>query len=180
MTTCITMASTSACRQNFHEESEKALNKQINLELYASHVYLTIAANFDRDDVALKGFHKWFKKQSDEEREHAEKLIKYQNKRGGRLLMETIEGPPPRSNWDSPLLALQFALFLEKKVNQSLLDLHKLASSREDPHLCDYLESEFLTEQVESMKEIADMITNLQRVGDGLGTYIFDRDLESS
>lgn len=36
------MASTSACRQNFHEEVELALNKQINLELYASHVYLTM------------------------------------------------------------------------------------------------------------------------------------------
>lgn len=38
------MASTSACRQNFHEEVELALNKQINLELYASHVYLTIVS----------------------------------------------------------------------------------------------------------------------------------------
>jgi len=38
------MASTSACRQNFHEEVELALNKQINLELYASHVYLTMVS----------------------------------------------------------------------------------------------------------------------------------------
>jgi ferritin len=26
-------------RQNFHEESEAAINKQINMELYASYVY---------------------------------------------------------------------------------------------------------------------------------------------
>ena len=28
-----------AIRQNYHEESEAAINKQINMELYASYVY---------------------------------------------------------------------------------------------------------------------------------------------
>ena len=46
---------------------------------------------FDRDDVALKGFHKMFKESSDEEREHAEKLMKYQNKRGGRIVLQPIQ-----------------------------------------------------------------------------------------
>ena len=36
------------------------------------------AAYFDRDDVALQGFAKRFRENSDEEREHAQKLIKYQ------------------------------------------------------------------------------------------------------
>ena len=36
------------------------------------------AAYFDRDDVALKGFAKRFCENSDEEREHAQKLINYQ------------------------------------------------------------------------------------------------------
>lgn len=31
--------STSAVRQNFHPDCEAAVNKQINLELYASYVY---------------------------------------------------------------------------------------------------------------------------------------------
>jgi len=46
---------------------------------------------FDRDDVALKGFHKFFKKSSEEEREHAEKMMKYQNSRGGRLVLQPID-----------------------------------------------------------------------------------------
>ena len=46
---------------------------------------------FDRDDVALKGFHKFFKESSDEEREHAEKFMKYQNMRGGRVVLQTIQ-----------------------------------------------------------------------------------------
>jgi ferritin heavy chain len=50
-----------------------------------------------------------------------------------------------------------------------------LSSSR-DPHLSDYLEGEFLDEQVKSIKEYADYITNLKRVGTGLGEYIFDKE----
>lgn len=46
--------------------------------------------HFDRDDVALYGFAKFFKKLSDEEREHAEKLMKYQNRRGGRVVFQDV------------------------------------------------------------------------------------------
>ncbi|WP_411026707.1 ferritin family protein, partial [Salmonella sp. s54395] len=72
----------SQCRQNYHEVCEAGVNKQINLELYASYTYQSIAYYFDRDDVALPGAHKYFKKASEEEREHAEKLMKFQNQRG--------------------------------------------------------------------------------------------------
>lgn len=34
----------SLVRQNFHEECEDALNKQINVELYASYVYLSMVS----------------------------------------------------------------------------------------------------------------------------------------
>jgi len=39
------------------------------------------------------------------------------------------------------------------------------------------VEGEFLVEQVESMKEISDMITQLKRAGPGLGEYMFDKEL---
>lgn len=32
----------SLCRQNYHEECEAGINKQINLELYASYVYMSM------------------------------------------------------------------------------------------------------------------------------------------
>ena len=107
----------SLCRQNYHEECEAAVNKQVNLELYASYVYLSMAYHFDRDDVALKGFHEYFKKQSDEEREHAERLMKFQNERGGRLVLQDLKRPA-RDNWGSGLDAMEAALELEKNVNQ--------------------------------------------------------------
>lgn len=115
---------------------------------------------------------------SEEEHEHSQKLIKYQNLRGGRVVFNPVS-EPTEQEFASPLLALEFALSFEKKLNQSLLDLHKLATERTDPHLCDYLEEHFLKEQVETIHKIAKLHTNLTRVGDGLGVFLFDKDLQS-
>ena len=104
------------------------------------------ASFFDRDDVAFPGMHAFFKKASDEEREHAQKLMKFQNQRGGRVVLQPIM-KPAQDHWGSPLLAARSALELEKSVNQSLLDLHKVADSHGDAQMCDFIESEFLTEQ---------------------------------
>ena len=169
------MASTSITRQNYHEESEAAVNKQINMEFTASYIYHAMAFHFDRDDVALPGFTKFFKKCSEEEREHAEKLMKFQNQRGGRIVLADIKHPP-RVEWGSGLEAMIDAHALEKRVNESLLALHKVADSHNDAHMCDFIESTYLTEQVEAIKELSDYITQLKRVGSGLGEYMFDKE----
>lgn len=54
----------------------------------------TQAFYFSRDDVALPGFAHFFKENSDEEREHADKLLSFQNKRGGRILLQDIKVSP--------------------------------------------------------------------------------------
>lgn len=163
------------CRQNYDTENEAGVNKQINLELYASYVYHSMAFYFDRDDVALPGFSKYFKKASEEEREHAEKLMKFQNKRGGRIVLQNIS-KPERDEWGTGLDAMQAALALEKNVNQALLDLHKIADSHGDAQMCDFIENEFLSEQVDAIKELSDHVTNLKRVGPGMGEYLFDKE----
>lgn len=167
----------SLVRQNFHELCEEAINKQINLELHASYVYLSMAYYFDRCDVALPGHREYFKKASNEEREHAMKFMTYQNKRGGNIVLTDIEKPQQAASWGSAKNAMSEALKLEKMVNQKLLELHALASEHNDPNLLDFLETEFLEEQVDSIKEIADHVTNLERVGEGLGVYMFDKHL---
>jgi hypothetical protein len=43
------------CYSNYHEDNEGLINRQINLELYASYAYMALAHHFDRSDVALKG-----------------------------------------------------------------------------------------------------------------------------
>ena len=60
-------------------------------ELSASYVYLSLCGHFERDDVALKGFAQFFKKNSDEERDHAQKLINYQNLRGGKVVLGDVK-----------------------------------------------------------------------------------------
>jgi len=162
-------------RQNYHEEAEAGVNRQINLELYASYVYQSMSFYFDRDDVALKGFGKFFKKASDEEREHAEKLMKYQNQRGGRILLQDIK-KPDRDEWGTGLESMTVALSLEKNVNQSLIDLHATADKNNDYQMADFIESNYLTEQVEAIKELSDYVTQLKRVGPGLGEYMFDKE----
>ncbi|KAG8509731.1 Ferritin heavy chain [Galemys pyrenaicus] len=172
-----TTASHSQVRQNYHQDSEAAINRQINLELYASYVYLSMSYYFDRDDVALKNFAKYFLHQSHEEREHAEKLMKLQNQRGGRIFLQDIK-KPDRDDWENGLNAMECALHLEKSVNQSLLELHKLATDKNDPHLCDFLETHYLDEQVKSIKELGDHVTNLRRMGapeSGMAEYLFDK-----
>nr|AFM88928.1 Ferritin heavy chain, oocyte isoform [Callorhinchus milii] len=167
----------SQVRQNYHPDCEAAVSRQINLELYASYVYLTMSYYFDRDDIALKNFAKFFQEQSHEEREHAERLMKLQNQRGGRVLLQDVK-KPDRDEWGNGLVAMECSLELEKSVNQSLLELHKLATERNDPHLCDFLETHFLDEQVKSIKQLGDYVTNLRRLGapeNGMAEYLFDK-----
>ena len=42
---------------------------------------------------------------------------------------------PDRDEWGSAVEALDCSLQLEKSVNQSLLDVHKIASEHGDPHV---------------------------------------------
>uniref|UniRef100_A0A8C7IPX8 Ferritin n=1 Tax=Oncorhynchus kisutch TaxID=8019 RepID=A0A8C7IPX8_ONCKI len=167
----------SQIRQNYHHDCEAAINRMINLEMFASYTYTSMAFYFSRDDVALRGFAHFFKENSDEEREHADKLLSFQNKRGGRILLQDIK-KPERDEWGNGLEAMQCALQLEKNVNQALLDLHKIASDKVDPHLCDFLETHYLNEQVEAIKKLGDHITNLTKmdaVKNKMGEYLFDK-----
>jgi ferritin len=65
----------------------------------------------------LRGFSQFFKKIAEEENEHAQKLIKYQNFRGGRAVSNDVS-TPAEHEWASPQAAIEFALNLEKKVNE--------------------------------------------------------------
>ncbi|GMI71440.1 hypothetical protein HRI_000813300 [Hibiscus trionum] len=168
----------SLCRQKYAEECEAAVNEQINVEYNVSYVYHSLYAYFDRDNVALKGLAKFFKESSEEEREHAEKLMEYQNKRGGRVKLHSILTPP--SEFDhaekgDALYAMELALSLEKLTNEKLLSLHNVAGQNNDPQMADFIESVFLSEQVEAIKKISEYVSQLRRVGKGHGVWHFDQ-----
>merc|ERR1712212_887474 len=135
---------------NCQEDCEALINKQINMEFYASYVYLSMSSYFNRDDQALPGFAAHFAKESEEERQHGMKLMAYQSKRGGRCVFQDI-AKPVSMEWGTCLEAMEAALELEKMVNQSLLELTKAAENKGDSHLSDFVD-EFLEEQVASIK----------------------------
>lgn len=61
--------------------------------------------------------HWYFKKSSDEERGHAMKFMRYQNKRGGRIVLTDIKAPE-KKEWGTAEEAMSAALALERHVNQ--------------------------------------------------------------
>ena len=169
---------TSRCRQNFAESVESGINAQINMELSASYAYQAMAVYFSHDSVALPGLAKHFAHEADEERSHALKFVDYMTKRGGKVIFSSIAAP--QMDLKSAKNAIEEAIKMEKDVNASLLRLHAMAGEAGDAHLSDFIESEFLEDQVDTLKELADMLTQLERCGcDGLGLYLFDQKLSS-
>ncbi|XP_059597403.1 ferritin-3, chloroplastic isoform X1 [Vitis vinifera] len=167
-----TVPQESLSRHKYTNDCESAINEQINVEYNVSYAYHAMYAYFDRDNVALKGLANFFKESSLEEREHAEKLMEYQNKRGGKVKLQSIL--MPHSEFDHPekgdaLHAMELALSLEKLTNEKLLHLHSIADRSNDPQLADFIESEFLIEQVEAIKKISEYVAQLRRVGKGHG-----------
>lgn len=97
--------------------------------------------------MALPGATAFFKNQSVEERGHAQKLIDYQNDRGGVVVLYELKviqsnqrtcdivciQAPKKQEFGSLLEAFQDAVILEQANNQALLRLHILASDKNDP-----------------------------------------------
>lgn len=73
---------------DLHDEIVETINTQINIEYNISYVYHAIHCYFDRDGISLPGLAAHFLQESVAEREHAQKLIKYLNKRGGKVVLK--------------------------------------------------------------------------------------------
>uniref|UniRef100_A0A674IR64 Ferritin n=1 Tax=Terrapene triunguis TaxID=2587831 RepID=A0A674IR64_9SAUR len=73
----------SQIRQNYDPESEAGTNRLVNQLLRASYSYQSLGYFFNRDDVALAHFFEFFRHLSGEKREQAERLLGFQNRRGG-------------------------------------------------------------------------------------------------
>lgn len=171
----------SFARVNFQETCEAAINEQINIEYNVSYVYHSLYAYFDRDNVGLPGLAKFFKAASEEEREHAEQLMEYQNVRGGRVRLASMLQPETEFNHDEKgdaLYAMELALSLEKLNFQKLRELHDIAAAADDAQMCDFIEGTLLAPQVQSVKQVAEYVSQLRRVGKGLGVFQFDQYLE--
>ena len=134
---------------------------------------------FDRDNVALRGLAAYFLQESLEERKHANKLIAYLNRRGGRVHLATV--PEPVREFDhaekgDALNAMELALALERLNMQKLQELDRLANELGDYNLSDYID-DMLDDQSKDVKQVADYVAQLMRVGKGHGVWHWDAQL---
>ena len=101
----------------------ESVNKQINNELQASHVYRAMAAFFDSEE--LPGFAAWFLAHAREEVDHAMKLYEYMVKRNARVEFSGIDAPV--KDYASPEAAVTAAFDMETEVTKQINALFELA-----------------------------------------------------
>ena len=71
-------------------------------------------------------------------------------------MFQNIQAPKP-DDWTTVLDATEASFNLEKNVHESLLALHKNAGDQQDAQLTDFIEGEFLKEQVNLKLELNNM-----------------------
>ena len=165
---------------NWHIRCQDMLNHQINLEYWASYQYHLIWSYFSKDSVGLPKLAEYFKVNSIEERDHAHKFMEYQNMRGGDVKLTTIPevslGYMVCTTENDIISSFRKALDMEQRVYDSLLNLHKIGDECNDPQFCDFIEGEYLVEQVDALYFIKKTIAQLERIGEnGHGLWEFDR-----
>ncbi len=155
------------------KQTEDALNRQLNAELYSAYLYLSMSAYFQ--SVDLPGAANWMKVQVQEELVHAEKFFDFVNERGGRVKLEEIETPP--AEWDSALAAFEAAYAHEQKVTGLINDLADLARSQKD-HATENFLQWFVAEQVEEEASAEAVMKKLGLAGEAKGAlFMIDSDL---
>ncbi len=155
------------------ENMQKAINQQINAEMYSAYLYLSMSAYFE--SINLKGFANWMKAQAQEEMVHAMKFYDYINERGGRVLLTAIEAPP--TQWDSSLAVFEYTYKHEQKVTGLINDLVNLAISEADHATTNFLQW-FVAEQVEEEASADEVVQKLKLAGDrGGGLFMLDQEL---
>ncbi|MCS6894639.1 MAG: ferritin [Bacteroidia bacterium] len=97
------------------------LNEQLNKELYAQYMYLTIASYFIEN--GYDGFGAFFLKQSEEEGEHAMRLFEYMMERDIPFTPMSIQAPP--KDFASPLACFKTSYEYEQEVTRSYHALFK-------------------------------------------------------
>lgn len=155
-----------------HERMTKALNDQINAELYSSYLYLSMSAYFDSED--LPGLARWMRVQAREEDSHAMKIFDFVNERGGRVTLSAIDGPP--TEWKSPEAVFRNVSEHEQKVTGLINKLVDLALELRDHATNNFLQW-FVAEQVEEEASANEVLQKVKRVGDGHGLFMLDAEL---
>lgn len=153
---------------------ENALNKQIRIEAESSQVYLAMAVW--AEVKGLEGISNFMYDQSDEEREHMLKLVKFVNERGGHAHVSELNAPSPSFNSFQEM----FEKLLEHEifVSQSINELVHISLQEKDYATHNFLQW-YVAEQIEEEAVARTILDKISMIGDDKGgLYLFDRDIQ--
>ena len=117
------------------EKLQNAINEQITAEMWSSNLYLSMSFYFACE--GFDGFAHWMKKQSEEELEHAYKMIDYSVKRGGQVKLEQINVVP--TAFGTPLEVFEHVYQHEVHVSELIDKLVDIAHAENDKATQDFL-----------------------------------------
>ncbi|PZR22230.1 MAG: ferritin [Citrobacter freundii] len=153
---------------------QDALNKQVQMEAESSQAYLAMAS-WAEIQPGLEGVTEFFYKQSDEERVHELKLIRFINERGGFAAIPPL--PQPMITFQSLRRVFEEFLKHELQVSNSINDLVHLSLQEKDYATHNFLQW-YVNEQIEEERTARVLNDKLELIGDDKsGLYLFDRDI---
>ena len=157
----------------FEEKMEKALNQQVNAELWSSYLYLSIS--YDMDSKGYEGMASWFASQAKEEFEHATRIMKFIGERDGKVVLMPIA--EVRQTWNSPEDAFEDTLKHEKIVTENIHKLMDSAIALKDYATQNMLKW-FVDEQVEEEDTARKILDKLKKMGNSpVSLYALDKEL---
>lgn len=139
-----------------------ALNAQMGRELEAHLQYLSISSWFDGE--GLPELKRFFAAQAAEEHEHAMRFLEYVQDVGGPVVIPALAAPKP--TFESAEEAVGAALEWERQVTEHIDRLVDLALAKNDHATSTFLQW-FVTEQVEEVATMGEMLQVTRRVGEG-------------
>lgn len=143
---------------------EKALNEQLNAELWSGYLYLSMAAHFENSNLC--GMAHWMRLQAKEELDHAMRFYKFIIERSGKVTLTAIDKVP--TTWKSALEAFKEAYKHEVKVTGLINSLANL-SAKEGDHATTVMLHWFITEQVEEEAQTLLIQNKLEMIGTSTG-----------
>ncbi len=155
------------------DKMQKALNDQINAEIFSSYLYLSMAAYLESEN--WNGLAAWMKIQSGEEYGHAMKFYKYVHDVEGKVTLAAIE--KPKTTWKSPLQVFEEAHKHELYITDRINKLVALAIQEND-YATNIFLNYFVTEQVEEVSTVAQIVHKFNLLGDNkTSLFLLDREL---
>lgn len=156
------------------QKVQDALNKQILLEGQSSQFYLSMATW--AENKGFGGTCEFLYRQSDEERQHMLKLIRYVNERGGKAEIPAIT--KPTDSFDSLTKVFELLLAHELNVSAEINNVVHTCLEERDYTTHNFMQW-FVSEQIEEEATARSIMDRINLIGnDKGGLYLFDRDLE--